>query len=192
MANVEHSSLTGSALHEPKGVASANSGSVYVANGSGSGTWQPIHSHASAATNFNITSPSYAYTLDTDTTEKFINFTPSQTHVDGFTISTSPNLRATYNNTQTVHAYISFVVSAGKESGVDRNVEWALYKNGTEIAGGRTIRTLGTNDEWGSVSLQAMTTLVEDDYIEIKSKASADNTPVIYANLQLSIIGMSA
>ena len=37
MANVEHSSLTGSALHEPKGVSVANSGEAYVANGSGSG-----------------------------------------------------------------------------------------------------------------------------------------------------------
>ena len=37
MANVEHSSLTGSALHEPKGTATASSGSAYIANGSGSG-----------------------------------------------------------------------------------------------------------------------------------------------------------
>ena len=39
MANVEHSSLTGSALHEPKGTATASSGSAYIANGSGSGTF---------------------------------------------------------------------------------------------------------------------------------------------------------
>ena len=36
----EHSSLTGADLHEPKGVASAASGKVYVANGSGSGNWR--------------------------------------------------------------------------------------------------------------------------------------------------------
>ena len=35
----EHSTLTGSNLHEPKGAASASSGEVYVANGSGSGAW---------------------------------------------------------------------------------------------------------------------------------------------------------
>lgn len=192
MANVQHSVLTGSALHEPKGAAGANSGSVYVANGSGSGTWQPIHSHASVATNFNITSPTYAYTLDTDTTEKFVSFTPDQTHVDGFTVVTSPNLRVVYDGTETVNSYISFVISAGKESVGNRNVQWVLFKNGVEIAGSRTIRTLGDNDTWGSMTVQAMTTLVEDDYIEIKSSASADDTPVIYANLQLSIIGMSA
>lgn len=36
---VQHSALTGSELHEPKGVASASSGQVYIANGSGSGSW---------------------------------------------------------------------------------------------------------------------------------------------------------
>lgn len=37
---VEHSTLTTTDLHEPKGVAVATSGQVYVANGSGSGTWK--------------------------------------------------------------------------------------------------------------------------------------------------------
>ena len=39
MATVLHSSLTTSELHEPKGVSTATSGQVYVANGSGGGTW---------------------------------------------------------------------------------------------------------------------------------------------------------
>jgi len=43
MANVAHSSLTGSDLHEPKGVASANSGEVYIADGAGSGAWTAIN-----------------------------------------------------------------------------------------------------------------------------------------------------
>lgn len=35
----EHVDLTDPELHEPKGVAAATSGTVYVANGSGSGSW---------------------------------------------------------------------------------------------------------------------------------------------------------
>ena len=49
-------------------------------------------------------------------------------------------------------------------------------------------KRLGNSDEIAHLAQ----CLVENDYIEIKSKASADDTPVIYANLQLSIIGMSA
>ena len=40
MANVNHSTLTDPYLHEPKGVASASTGKVYVANGSGTGSWE--------------------------------------------------------------------------------------------------------------------------------------------------------
>lgn len=42
MANVAHSTLTTTNLHEPKGVASAATGQVYVANGSGSGAWTTV------------------------------------------------------------------------------------------------------------------------------------------------------
>ena len=42
MANVEHSTLTGSDLHEPKGVAAASANEVYVANGSASGAWTAL------------------------------------------------------------------------------------------------------------------------------------------------------
>lgn len=42
MANVEHSTLTGSDLHEPKGVAAASANRVYVADGAGSGSWTTV------------------------------------------------------------------------------------------------------------------------------------------------------
>src|ERR1700740_1183986 len=42
MANVAHSTLTGSQLHEPKGADTAATGTVYVSNGAGSGSWQSI------------------------------------------------------------------------------------------------------------------------------------------------------
>jgi len=37
----EHSVITDPNIHEPKGVATAAAGEVYVANGSGSGAWDP-------------------------------------------------------------------------------------------------------------------------------------------------------
>lgn len=46
MANIQHSVLTDPQLHEPKGVSTAASGKVYVANGSGSGAWQFIAGHS--------------------------------------------------------------------------------------------------------------------------------------------------
>lgn len=37
--STQHKNLTGTNLHEPKGVASATSGQVYIADGAGSGSW---------------------------------------------------------------------------------------------------------------------------------------------------------
>lgn len=42
MADVSHALLTGSELHEPKGIETASLGEVYVADGSGSGSWNNI------------------------------------------------------------------------------------------------------------------------------------------------------
>jgi hypothetical protein len=43
---VNHKDLTGVSLHEPKGVAAASANTVYVANGSGSGTWEKVDKDA--------------------------------------------------------------------------------------------------------------------------------------------------
>lgn len=43
---VEHANLTGASLHEPKGVASATTGTLYRANGSGSGAWTTINNNS--------------------------------------------------------------------------------------------------------------------------------------------------
>ena len=190
MANVEHSSLTGSALHEPKGTSTANSGETYVANGSGSGVWQPIHRHLAAATAFNSSSP-YAYSLDTDIAEKFLSPSISSSLVSGFTVVTSPNLRFRYDDATGLTGLINVTMSSSQSSGPSHEVEWALFKNGTEIVGSRAIRTIGTGT-WGSISVTGLTALAQNDYIEIKTKASADNVGVNYANIYVSIIGMSA
>ena len=113
MANVEHSSLTGSALHEPKGVATANSGEAYVANGSGSGTWQPIHRHLGAATAFNNSSP-YAYSIDTDIAEKFLSPSISSTVTSGFTVVTSPNIRFRYDDATSLTGLINVTMSSSQ------------------------------------------------------------------------------
>jgi hypothetical protein len=39
---IEHRNLTGAQLHEPKGCASAGAGTVYVADGVGSGAWSNL------------------------------------------------------------------------------------------------------------------------------------------------------
>lgn len=46
IANVAHSTLTGSNLHEPKGISTAAAGTVYISNGAGTGSWTASESIA--------------------------------------------------------------------------------------------------------------------------------------------------
>lgn len=43
MANVQHSSLTDPNIHEPKGISTATANTVYMANGSASGSWTNVN-----------------------------------------------------------------------------------------------------------------------------------------------------
>lgn len=60
MPNVEHSTLTTTDLHEPKGIAAATNNKVYVANGSGSGSWLP-RTHTLFATKDNVSNAGSSY-----------------------------------------------------------------------------------------------------------------------------------
>lgn len=189
MANVEHSTLTGSALHEPKGTDTANSGEVYVADGSGSGTWQPLNRHVAAYTAFNSASP-YAYTLSTDIAEKFLSFPVSNSDVEGFTVLTTPNLRFRYDDLTDITSVINITMSTTQQSGPSHDVQWALYKNGIEISGSRSIRTISSGG-WGSISVTGQVDLSATDYVEVRTKADSNSVDVDYANIYVSIIGMS-
>lgn len=51
---VQHSTLTGTSLHEPKGVATAAAGTVYQADGAGSGSWVVLGTLPTAPTTGDI------------------------------------------------------------------------------------------------------------------------------------------
>ena len=175
MANVEHSVLTGSALHEPKGVATAGAGAVYLATGGGSGTWVSSHSYASLGMNGGSQS--------LDSVPSFVTIIPSAPELSGFTHLTSPNFRVRYDGVPGLTAQITFnsnVISHTSGGGSTLNATWILYKNGVAIPG-----------TTGGGHLQALITLATNDYIEIKASNSGGQTTVTYGSLQLSILGMS-
>jgi hypothetical protein len=181
MANVEHSVLTGSALHEPKGVATAGAGAVYLATGGGSGTWVSSHSYASLG----MDGGSQSLT----SSQSFVTITPSGPELSGFTHLTSPNFRVRYDGVPGLTAQIHFnsaITAYSYGQGSTLNATWIMYKNGVAIPGAKT-----TSRELGSVHLQALVTLATNDYIEIKGSNSGGSTSVSLAALQLSILGMS-
>ena len=167
MANVNHSTLTDPYLHEPKGVASAGAGTVYVANGSGSGTWVEKTRFIGAYVGFDATTPAYQHSVTTSDTIFDPTFTVAESN--GFTGETSPNARLKYTGTENIEAQIVFTIASSNASGTSRNCEFAIFKNGVELGGSRTIRTIGSGS-WGSTSVFGFTTFSTNDYLEIKVK----------------------
>ena len=183
MANVEHSSLTGSALHEPKGVSTAGSGTIYLADGAGSGSWESSHAFASlgsSTTSSAVVSGSLSP----------IGFTPVSTELSDFTYLTSPNFRIRYDGSAGLTTQISLIttVTTSTGGGGSHSVELFLCKNGTKIQGAKVKTIVDSEDR--NVSLQALTTLATNDYIEIKADGNGSFS-LDSSNIHLSILGIS-
>ena len=186
MANVNHSTLTDPYLHEPKGIASAGAGNVYVADGAGSGSWVENHRFIGAYVAFDAITP--AYTHITTTTDTVFNPVFAVAQANGFVGETSPNARLKYTGSEGINAHIAFNLSSKQASGTSRNVEFSLFKNGVELPGSRTIRTISSGS-WGSISVSSYTALVTNDYFEVKIKADA-SCSVLVASAFMSIMGV--
>jgi hypothetical protein len=186
MANVNHSTLTDPYLHEPKGVASAGAGAVYVANGSGSGTWKKAHSNADVYLDFDATTPAYVHSATTGFT--VINPTLSTSTLNNFTVTNSPNARLTYTGTEDISANIHISISTSQSTGTNKDVEWVVYKNGASLSGAHVIRTISSG-AWGSISLLGNSTLSTNDYLEVYSKISSSSN-VSYASIFWTVKGL--
>jgi len=183
MATIEHSTLSTGELHEPKGAPTASAGQVYVADGSGSGTWTPSDSHIAGYIAFDAATPAYQHSTTTSDTVLDPTFTVASSK--NFSGATSPNARLVYVGTETVYGSLHFVASVKQASGGDRDLEIALFKNGTELNGTRSIMSIESG-KWGTFALNSITSLSTDDYIEVFIKADSAHT-TDFAGAKLAI-----
>lgn len=245
---IQHNIIADPDIHEPKGVATAASNSLYVANGSGSGVWQTVDtssladgavetakiedlnvtgakvanqtlaptklagittngtanqllrsnadgtvswtdyvSYAGAYLAFSTISP---YAFSATTSDAVINPTLIAGALQNFTILTSPNFRIRYDGTENSDVAILVTFSSQQASGTGRDAEWVLFKNGTEVNGTRTIRSLSSSD-WGSITVIGNITMSTNDYVELYCKASASCT-INFASLAFTLNGALA
>ena len=168
-------------------MASASAGEVYVADGSGSGNYRPTSRYCGAYIAFDTASPAShsATTSDTLLTEDF-----EDAELNGFEVDHSAGsyTRFKYTGSENIEAFISFTVFAKQASGSEKDVQFALFKNGTEIDGARGIRTQN-NDDWGSITVNGFTAMTTNQYIEVKIKADASCT-VSIASAFMAIKGV--
>ena len=186
MVDINHNNLTGADLHEPKGAATAPAGSVYVADAGTSGVWTPVHAYVGAYVAFDATTPAYSHT--TGLAETTINPTFVIGTSNGFSGGSPAKL--IYDGTFPIKANLSLVLSVKNASGTSRDVEWAFFKNGVELSGTRVIRSISSST-WGSIAMSGFTSMVTTDYIDVRTKASADATNIHYASAYFTIMGVT-
>jgi len=185
MANVNHSTLTDPYLHEPKGVAAASNGSVYFADGVGSGGWEHLAHYVGGYVAFDATSPT---TQVLTTILAPLNPPFSLAENSGFTALSTPNARLRYDEPEAMICNINFAASIRHTASPDHNIELALYKNGVAIAGAHVIQT-SSNAVWQNMNLTGQVELNATDYIEIYTKADASITLEL-ASAYLTIKGV--
>ena len=122
MANVNHSALSDPYLHEPKGASTASSGDVYLANGSGSGTWTSRQSmltahfaDISSASDLYVPMP-YAGTVTNSSAASMGVLTVTQS---GSAAGDVDTLAPSSNNTVTASDYIKIACNGGATSHVE-------------------------------------------------------------------------
>jgi hypothetical protein len=186
MANVNHSTLTDPFLHEPKGIAAAPAGQVYIADGAGSGDWKELARYVNGYVAFDAATPAYQHSVTTSFTA--LNPTFAISTNNGFTGLASPNARLRYDGSETITAFVQFTIAFKNNSGSDKDLEVEIYKNGSSFNGAHTIVT-AVSGVWNSMTLPDVGSLSTDDYLEIFVKGSAAFTLDI-ASASLTVTGV--
>lgn len=182
MPTIEHSVLTTTELHEPKGIAAASADEVYVADGAASGSWQILNPYggliyndlAGAGTVF--TTPS-AYTL--------CNVATTATNLNGFTQNSLGRL--TYTGTSMRHAHAVFDSSFLHSSGAGNIVYFATYKNGS-LLGDFEAAAAADSTTLTRMVLHFDTMMTTNDYFEVYTKTASGNVTV--KHLYFFMMGM--
>jgi len=173
-----HSTLTGADLHEPKGVAAASAGQIYIADGAGSGAQRNVpHSafyYDDIGTGTTITTPT-AYTLIGPATTG--DAVPRE-----FTHNSLGRL--TYTGTTTVDIQITVTLSFKHSTGAGTDCFFQIYKNGAGVSGGQQVTDGDT--AFHTIALNVhVDAVATNDYFEVYTKASAGNIIVHAINMQV-------
>jgi hypothetical protein len=202
-------------LHEPKGVDSATTKKVYVADGAGSGSWVKLgpQSLSNLSTNGSAGqfvsvdgSGNFSLTTGAHGQTDFYNLTTpySLTYPSVFTklapttiaggnpeaITEGTNARLTYTGPDTIALNILYNVSLDQTTGSSRDVVLAVYKNGS-VVNAHSVATT-TSGEKHVLSGLTTVTAATNDYFEVYAlNAGASGNIRVYSFLLNAIFAGS-
>ena len=164
---IQHNLITGTDLHEPKGVAAAAANKVYVANGSASGAWSTLTTSTMTLPKgkfwfYNISS---AYNLTYGAATQKVAPTTIASGL-GSLVTEATSARLTYTGALTTVVKLDFDVSLGQSTGSNKDLTIAIHKNGAVIAGSEQFVST-TSSEIHVATGSTIVTAATNDYFEI-------------------------
>lgn len=171
MANVNHSTLTDPYLHEPKGVSTASSGDVYIADGVGSGSWKQPKQFISGHYTFSTASP-YSQSITTSDAQLTGIFNVIDSNGFNVTLFPSTTTYYYYEGSDDIHARVHASFSIKQASGGDRQIELVFAKNTTVIPGSRVVVT-STSGDWHHVTLNWHEDIISTDDLRVYVRADS-------------------
>jgi len=178
---IEHKNITNADLHEPLDVSTAAVGTVYIADGAGSGGWvrsNPYggwqYSDIGVGTTF--TAPT-AYTLI-----NVVGVTTKLVEVTNNSLG-----RLTYTGTPNKSMRMTSKITFKHSTGTGQDVFFEVYKNGVAVASTEDVKSADSVG-YKNISLSWDGAVVSNDYFEVFVKVSAGN--VIVHSADMYLIGM--
>lgn len=189
MPTIEHSVLTTTELHEPKDVSTASSGEVYVADGLGSGSWEPSDNNTSHGSIYSVDSDAVSIGSIGTTSQKFAGFASN-----GPSLNTTPDAS---NDQITIGSagnyFINFTTSfATTATGDAGTYEFRVRVNGVESVIGLKRAMSGSSDT-GSATGSGILTLALNDvitvYVESDDGGNSDDIDIEFCSLSVFKVG---
>lgn len=161
-----HANLTGAELHEPKGVEAASSGTIYVSNGSGSGSWIKIGTNSVNQTEIPLTNKFTISAVLPDISDPSFILVP---------VIQSCSLDK--------------VIVVLKNAITSANSTLTFTNEGVGAMGTLSVPFSGSGE--GSIfvfSPSGNNDILEESYVKIASNGNSSTTSIAYITLQFSVI----
>lgn len=212
MADLQHKDIPDPERHEPKNISTATADQVYAANGAGSGTWKILTEENVGLSGGLVAdvvvsdgAGGFAYRAFSHGSTSFVNISTPYTLTYPATyakvapttvaggmpqqVTEGTNARLTYTGTPTQHFHVAVTVSAAQSSGANRDIRFAIYKNGSLVTSSETVQTTTTGVKV-STALHCDTSLSTNDYLEVYAQNDGASGDITVYSLYVFMMGM--
>lgn len=213
---IQHKDIPEAQLHEAKGASTAAADKIYVADGAGSGVWKKIaptslsgvtgngsdlqHVISDGAGNFYLSAMAHGSTYFVDITTPYtLTYPAAYTKVAPTTTATGNPTEVTenttckliYTGTPTRHMRGIASICFSQSVGANRDIRFAIYKNGSIISNSETISTAQSAIKNNFTMIADITGINTNDYFEVYARNDGASGDIVLYSLHFTFFSFN-